>query len=340
LAGSWRLSPPPLRLSPEDLTEATPLLVSSGAGALGWWRVRHSELRKAPAAHQLQEAYRQNAVCGALQERRIEDVVAVLKGAGVTPILVKGWTAARLYPNPALRFPGDIDLMLRPPDLKRVREALERRPVLISEVDTWHEELDSFSERAWDGLYARAQVVRLGETDVQVLGPEDQLAFLCMHFLRHGAWRPIWLCDIGVALETRPPSFNWELCLGGGWGRADWIACALGLAHVLLSADVRETPVAQRATHLPGWLAPRVLKHWERPLPRQHDPPDLIRTALRRPSAVPSALRARWPDPIQATIRANGPFNGLPRLPFQIWEYSRLARHFLVRLPHPPTGSE
>lgn len=332
LAGVWRRFPPALRLSPEDLSEATPSLISSGAGALGWWRAHHSELRDTPAAQQLRDVYRQNAILGTMQERRIEEVVALLHAAGVVPLLVKGWAVARLYPERALRFSGDIDLIIRPAELRRAHRALEGRADLLSEVDTWHEELDCFSERAWDGLYARARAVRLGETDVHLLGPEDQLAFLCMHFLRHGAWRPIWLCDISVALESRPPGFDWDLCLHGGWGRADWIACALGLASVLLGADLRETPAEQRAAHLPGWLAPCVLQQWESPSPRQHDPPDLMRTALSRPSTIPAALLARWPDPIQATIRTNGPFNELPRLPFQLADYCMDAARFAVRL--------
>jgi hypothetical protein len=160
-----------------------------------------------------------------------------------------------------------------------------------------------------------------------------------MHFLRHGAWRPIWLCDIGVALESRPPDFDWDLCLHGSWGRADWIICALGLAGVLLGADVQETPAAKIAAYLPRWLAPCVLKQWENPSPRQHDPPNLMRTSLHYPAAIPAALRARWPDPIQATIRTNGPFNQLPRFPFQLTDYCMHAARFAARLHRSAEGS-
>ena len=338
LAGAWRHSPPPPQLSWYDLDEVAPLLIDSGAGALGWWRVRHSDLSKRPAAQALRQAYRQNAILGTLHERRIQEVIALLHAAGVVPVLIKGWAIARLYPERALRVSGDIDLLVRPSQLTRVRRALERQPDLLPDVGAWHEELDRFSEQAWGGLYARAETVRLGEIDVHVLGPEDHLALLCMHYLRHGAWRPIWLCDISAALESRPPSFDWDLCLDGDWGRADWIACTLGLANRLLGGDASDTPVADRAAPLPRWLVPQVLKQWERPSPRQHDPPDLIRNGLRRPIGLPSALRARWSYPIQATIRMNGPFNELPRFPFQLADYGTHVARSLGRLGSPSRG--
>ena len=44
--------------------------------------------------------------------------------------------------------------------------------------------------------------------DVRVLSPEDDLRFLCLHLLRHGAVQPLWLCDICVLLEARANDFR------------------------------------------------------------------------------------------------------------------------------------
>jgi hypothetical protein len=53
----------------------------------------------------------------------------------------------------------------------------------------------------------------------------------------------------------------------------------------------------------------------------------------RRPAGVLRALRSRWPNAIEATVGVHGPFNGLPRLPFQLAEcVSRTAR-FTLGLP-------
>jgi hypothetical protein len=56
-----------------------------------------------------------------------------------------------------------------------------------------------------------------------------------------------------------------------------------------------------------------------------------IREVLRHPRTLPRALRDRWPDPIQATIRMGGPFNELPRFPFQLAEYLSHTAGFLAR---------
>src|SRR3972149_7047855 len=124
LIGAWRSSPLPLRIAREALDEVTPLLLGSGAGALGWWRVRDSDLRSAAAAFELQQAYRLFTLHAALHEREITQVFTFLRSAGVEPILVKGWAAARVYPEPGLRPYGDIDLCVRPEDYLTAQEVL------------------------------------------------------------------------------------------------------------------------------------------------------------------------------------------------------------------------
>ena len=55
--------------------------------------------------------------------------------------------------------------------------------------------------------------------------------------------------------------------------------------------------------------------------------------SFRHPAQLPRALRLRWPNPIQATVRVGGPFNELPRLPFQLWECVLRMAHFLTQVP-------
>ena len=47
-----------------------------------------------------------------------------LPGAGVEPLLAKGWAVARLYPEPGLRPFGDIDLFVRPEEYAAAETAL------------------------------------------------------------------------------------------------------------------------------------------------------------------------------------------------------------------------
>ncbi len=313
LAGAWRRSPPSLSLSRGELAEVTPLLLGTGGGSLGWWRIRSSSLGTSSPGFQLHQAYRLHTLVAAVHERAIQRVVTLLRAAGVEPLLAKGWAVARLYPEPGLRPYGDVDLWVQPEQYAAAVAALRNSAPLGCAVDL-HQRFYELKDRTLDELYARSRVVRLGEVDVRILGPEDHLRFLCVHMLAHGAWRPMWLCDIGAALESLPADFDWNCCLGGSKRRANWVACALGLAHRLLGARLDGIPIAGRANHLPHWLVPTVLREWG--LGHSHREP--ILTYLRRPAGVVEALPLCWPNPILATVEVGAPFNDLPRLPFQL----------------------
>lgn len=289
---------------------------------MGWWRVRHSDLRVCPPAFQLQQAYRVHTLQVAVHERQIKEVVTLLRSSGVEPLLGKGWVVGRLYPEPGLRPYGDIDLWVRPEQHAAAVAAVRSPAARGCPVDL-HPRCSELKDRTVDDLYARSRLVSLGEVEVRILGPEDHVRFLCIHMLGHGAWRPLWLCDIGAALESRPADFDWDYFLGGSRRRSDWVACALGLAHQLLGARLDETPVARRATHLPSWLVPTVLREWG--VGYRHREP--ILTYLRHPAGVLEALRLCWPNPVLATVEVGGPFNELPRLPFQLGQcLSRAAQ--------------
>jgi hypothetical protein len=335
LTGAWRRSPPPLDISPEELETVAPLLLGSGAAALGWWRVRLTDLRHAPAASQLQQAYRLHSLQSALHEAQIKEVLSLLSSAGIAPVLVKGWAVARLYPEMGLRPYGDIDLCFRPDQFSAAASVLNRPAGKRYDVDL-HEGFAKLDNMSMEELLARSRTVQLGEVEVQILGLEDQLRILCTHLLRHSAWRPLWLCDIAAVVESLPPGFDWDRFLGSDPLQSDWIACAIGLAHQLLGVDVDRTPVAARAKSLPSWLAPHVLKNWNRPFPDYYPPLSYTRPVasyLRNPKGLVSTLVVRWPDPIEATIRLRGRFNEFPRLPYQLGNlFSRVAK-FLIALP-------
>ena len=135
LAGAWRPAPPPLPLSAGELAQVTPLLLKTGAGALGWWRVRSSELRDSPAAEQRHQAYRLHTILAAHHEGQLKQVVHVLRSAGVEPLLAKGWAVGRPYPEPGLRPYGDIDLCVQPEQYPAAMAALTQPGVAGLPVD-------------------------------------------------------------------------------------------------------------------------------------------------------------------------------------------------------------
>lgn len=347
LSKSWRDDPPALESSAAELTAVTPLLLASGGAALAWRRVRASALRATPAAVELQQAYRLHALQAALHERNIKQVFALLRAAGVEPLLVKGWAMARLYPEPGARPYGDIDLCVRPADFKTARAVLsgagDKHPVDLhkgtgARTDRRRVDMRALDDRNWDELFERSELVPLDDLKVRVLSAEDHLRVLCFHLLRHGVERPTGLCDIAVAVEARPPDFAWDICLGTNPQRADWIACTIGLARRILGAHTYDTPVAHRAETLPRWLVDAVLNRWAVSFSDHFTRGDPISFRLRHPAGLVQAVARRWPTPILGTVGVGGAFNNLPRFPYQLGYFIRRSGWFLKDLTASDAG--
>ena len=347
LAGSWREETPPLELGPsasEALTEAlAPLLIGSGAGGLAWRRLRQSggtAGQEGSGAASLRQVYVRQALDARLQEAEIAGLLARLRARGIEPLLLKGWSCARLYPELGLRPMGDVDLVVRPEHGSLAASVLGV-PVDSDEGEAGFVDLKTGLRPIYSlGLpevLAHSQRVNLSGHSLLVLGAEHQLRLLCLHFLRHGAWRPLWLCDIAAALESRPPQFDWALCLGQDERRADYVMCALALAHVLLGARIEGTPAqgaqgAQEAhghaQSLPPWLAPAVLRQWSKPMLSQHEAHPLLASVPRLPADLARAMLLRWPNPIEAVVMLRSPL-GIRPLPSQALFYAGICARFL-----------
>lgn len=335
LSQSWRMSPPLLDCDVDVFEAGVPLLVRTGAGGLGWWRARVSSMHGSPGAERLHEIQRKQVVQNALQEGLTARVFVRLKSAGIEPILVKGWAISRLYPELGLRPSGDIDLIVPPEREKAVFTAVEGWESGERTFDLQDRDYPKLRDRTLDDLYRRSQLLPLEGTTVRVLSPEDHLALICVHFLRHGGFRPLWLCDIALCVEGAGPEFDWDICLGGDPLVRNWLTCAIGLAHKLLGARVDHVP-DEAVHHLPAWLVPALMKQWRRPFP--HQQPEMsepLLNAVRRPTHLPMALRNRWPSPIHATVWADRPFDTYPRLPLQLrnvaWRTAAYASQLSTR---------
>jgi len=332
LAGAWRREPPPLEMSAEALEDVALGLLRSKTGALAWWRVRHSPLRQSPAGGRLCSAYQHHGFQTALHARSLTRIVSRLRAGGVEPVLVKGPAIARLYPERGLRPFGDLDVCVRPDQYRTAASILEAWVGEFTPVDL-HGGFKELNARSWDEAYARTHLVTFGGIDVRVLAAEDHLRFLCLHLLRHGVPTPLWLCDVAVAVESRPPAFDWHLVLGSDRRQADWVACTIGLAHHVLGATVDDTPVAARAGRLPGWLVPSVLEGWGRQCPVDYLAPELSPDVLSLLARASTTIRQYWPNPVAATVHLRRQFSNYPRMPIQVVDaFARLARFSLRRL--------
>lgn len=321
LRGSWRAGDlPPFDLLEPELDRIAPLLMGSGAASLGWRVVNRSPLRESSSGELLHQAYRLQLLQAEIQQQKIEKVFRLLRQASVDAILAKGWAAAGLYPDRTLRPYGDIDICVRSGDQQAVSELFSSPQGSDCGIDL-HRNFSEIGNRTVEELFSRSQVRRVGEEEIRVLGDEDHVALLCIHLLKHGAWRPLWLCDVAAAMESPSATFDWELCLGRDAIRASWIQSALGLAHRLLEASTEKLPLKMRTLPVPEWLVDHVLQQWSNPYARYQSPmnhPVPMADVLRRPSSLIDGLRQRWPNPIIATISVHGRLNELPRLPYQL----------------------
>jgi putative nucleotidyltransferase-like protein len=191
--------------------------------------------------------------------------IFILKG----PLLTR-----RLYPDPALRPIGDIDLLARPGALGDAIDALTalgyqavpgyENPQEFHALRGWtliYQRSDApFVELHWrpvslasyqrafspNDLWRRSIHAEIGGENAHLLDPEDELRYLCVHYAaEHRGKRLIWLIDIARLLQSLPE--NWE------WERFAATTIALGVATPLLSAlddcqrilglDVSDAPV-------------------------------------------------------------------------------------------------
>jgi hypothetical protein len=330
LSGSWRSEPPPVTLDATGWDATVVRLMETGGGAIGWWRIRGSNLRYERASSRLQNAYYLHSLEAFRNESRVVQVLRKCCAAGLDPILAKGWVTARLYPTPGLRPYGDVDLFFRPDEYAAAKRALADVSDRPQTADL-HAGFPDLADRSFDGVFARSRVLSVDGARARVLGSEDQLRHLCVHFMRHGAWRPMWLVDIAAALESVQDGFDWDCCLRGARQRTRAVVCAAGLAHVLLGARLDHATLRDATDRLPRWLVPAVLRQWGERYERYTDRPFAV--ALRHPADIGGALRRRWPNAIEATMSLRAPFNDLPRLPLQLADCAARFASFAVHLP-------
>jgi hypothetical protein len=315
LTRSWRQEPPEPTFTATQLEAVAPILQRTGAGGLAWWRVRGSALGDATAARSLKAAHGRNAFRAGLHEAAVAEAVERLRSAGIRSIVVKGVGVSRLYPSKGLRQPGDIDLGVPRGCDGKASAALEGRRFVAVPIDLSHAEFEVLAQGDFSAAFDRCDVIDVAGADVRVPCAEDRLRYLCVHFLRHYGYRPLWLCDVAAALESAAPGFDWERSLGEDPRVASWVRAAVGLARELVAAEIPAgAPAFERP---PKWISDEVLRIWGvgeahvRDWSLLSDAPigSVLRTSsLRRPVEPLRALRARWPSAFVYTIASGRPF--------------------------------
>ena len=160
-----------------------------------------------------------------------------LSELGIDVLPYKGLALAHMvYGDIALRQAGDIDLLVCPQDLPRLREAVRElgyTPHLALSTQEERAYLHSGYEAAFDGaagpnllevqwaiqprfyaidfdmegLFQRAVPITVGSHPMKTLASEDLLLVLSAHAAKHVWGRLIWLCDIARLMSL--PNLNW-----------------------------------------------------------------------------------------------------------------------------------
>jgi hypothetical protein len=293
-------------------------LLRSGCAALVWRYVRDTPWEKSAAFEPLHQAARTYALRAALNSRQLAELTRAMRAAEAEPLLFKGWAAARLYAEPALRPLGDVDLCVRPAHRDVALVVVRAFAASDHPYVDLHSSFPDLPDRSLDEVFAHSRLVPLDDVEIRVLSPEDHLRCVALHFFRHAATRPLSLCDIGAALESIPPDFDWEYCLRGDVRLTDRVVRAMGLAATLLGARLPASVLVAHAESLPRWLVRAVLRQWGSPSYEHYVNRPLIECLRRRGEVIP-ALRRRWPSAIQLTVDHGATIGAFPPLALQLW---------------------
>ncbi len=170
--------------------------------------------------------------------RELIRIFDCLAAVGIEVIPYKGLALAEaVYGDIALRQSGDIDLLIRPHDLPRIREIVKDLGYIPhSPLSTDQEScyLKSGYECAFDGaagrnllevhwaiqprfyavdfdvegLFQRAVTLSVAGHAMKTPSAEDSFLILSLHAAKHVWGRLIWLCDLDRIMKL--PELNWD----------------------------------------------------------------------------------------------------------------------------------
>jgi hypothetical protein len=248
-----------------------------------------------------------------VNEIEIEKIWKRFTEAGFEPVLIKGWAASRLYPEPFRRQFSDIDLMIAPEKFAVAEEfskTLKQRLPVDLHNGARHLDALSFAD-----LFANSVEEKCNETWIRVLRPEDHLRILCIHWLTDGGAYKERLWDIYYAVKNRGENFDWERLLNSiSARRRRWIVCTIGLAHKYLKLEIEDTPIASEAKKLPEWLIKTVEREWESDVKMMP-----LEMFWGDKKMLWKQIKKRFPpNPIHAVVLEEGDFDAKIRLGYQL----------------------
>lgn len=236
----------------------------------------HVDAVPADAMNALHQAFQTNLHKSLLLSRELIRILDRLSTADIEVIPYKGPALAEAaYGDIALRQSGDIDLLIRPQDLPRVRERVAQlgyTPHLHFSETEERAYLKSGYEYAFDGaagpnllevqwaiqprfyavdfdvagLFHRARTATVAGQPMKTLAHEDLFVVLSLHAAKHVWGKLVWLCDIARIMKTATLDWDRIASLAQDLGVVRILRVTVLMANALLGMA---TPAA--ALHLP-----------------------------------------------------------------------------------------
>lgn len=192
------------------------------------------------AFNQIRNLFYANAQQTLLLTGELVKILRLLQEDGISAVAYKGPVlAASVYGNIALRPSGDLDIVVRQPDVLKFKKLLIEQGYKPKVELTEAEEiayLQAKSEHTYnfihDGkgimveihwritpeytspietkhFWKKLEPFAFAGTTISTLPLEDWLPILCVHASRHRWERLNWLCDIAEIIRVQP-GLNWE----------------------------------------------------------------------------------------------------------------------------------
>jgi hypothetical protein len=216
----------------------------------------------------LAQSYQTNLHKTLLLSRELIRILDCISAIGADVLAYKGIALAEVhYGDIALRQSGDIDLLIRPQDLPRIRNA-------VAELGyTPHEVFDPLLEREYlksgyecafdgtagrnllelqwaiqprfyaidfdmEGIFTRAVTVSVAGRSMRTPSPEDLVLVLSAHAAKHVWARLVWLCDIAQLMKLPLLNWNWIWAEARRLGIVRILRITLLAANQLLGAGI------------------------------------------------------------------------------------------------------
>jgi Uncharacterised nucleotidyltransferase len=235
-----------------------------------------------PVAEELRRRARGIARLNLVLVAELQRVLALLEQHGIPAVAFKGAAVAlSAYGNLGLRQFGDLDILVRRPDMRKAQELLAQLGYRLDQqergweyhlVDDRRQLTIDLHERLapryypvvadFESLRSRLTPLPAGGGIVPTLPAEDSLLVLSIHLVKDcREWKETLsqVCDIAELVRAHPPDWDRVLARAASLGGERVFLIALWLARELL--DLPLPPVVEarlRADRVPARLGGRV----------------------------------------------------------------------------------